>query len=656
MIGTNHLPPPLRYNTPMTSPPPTLTSLRDKLRFFLSVLKEHKKLLIGHSVVSVLVSLLYAVIPYFLKLQVDQLEQQSTTFGLLTGHPLVIFLILLSIPFVLEFINSIVLRRLATQFSIQLSAHLRNTTERMIWNKLSTLDAGFFQSKRTQKMLKESLRSTSIIDQMFHFVNQRLSSLISFGAILPLLALVSWQLVVLIIGVAGLQYVVSQALRKKGEVYSLMESITSEELWRTQSLLEFFFYEVKMMGAIETLIDRYQGLRIELDNLEIKRERSNFLPDSMGWLLDNGLILTANIFIGSQVMNGTISIGSFMLVVAYTQQINQFFKMFFRSVSEWQDIDFSLAKLGFLFALKSRIKTVADPQRLSQAATTAELRAVDFSYPDHGEDERKYLDFLLARLQRWVAEEGGAYYKRELAEVERLVAEKHTPQQVLKNVSLTLERGKIVAVVGRNGSGKTTSTHLLQHHYEPDAGAVLLDGIPLTELDQTQVIEHFSWLTQTPFILARQSLRENIFLGSKQTPAVKERAEQVLQALKLDSIIAALPKQLDTIMDEDTSFSGGQQQLLAIARCLIQRRPFIIFDEGSSQLDVEKEFLVLQQLQKAKEHSGILFITHRMSVARKADYIYVIDDGAVVQEGTHQQMIAQPNSLYAQFWAMQTVE
>lgn len=145
-------------------------------------------------------------------------------------------------------------------------------------------------------------------------------------------------------------------------------------------------------------------------------------------------------------------------------------------------------------------------------------------------------------------------------------------------------------------------------------------------------------------------------MGSPKTSVKRSRMEEVIFALSLDKVISEASNQLETIIDEDVSFSGGEKQLIAIARALIQQRPFIIFDEGSSQLDVEKELLVLDQLQKAKENSGILFITHRMSVARKADYIYVIDDGKIVEEGTHEQLIHQNDGLYKYFWSKQIIE
>ena len=344
-----------------------------------------------------------------------------------------------------------------------------------------------------------------------------------------------------------------------------------------------------------------------------------------------------------------------MLVVSYTQQINNFFNTLISSISDWEDIDFSFTKLGFYFSMQSRIKSVENPVSVPTSVTAVELQNLYFSYPSHSADEREYLEFLTNRVKKFIRENNGNS-GREMAEIQAVLQDTSKPQEVLKDISLTLEKGKIVALVGRNGSGKTTITHLLQHHYEPTAGEVLLDGKPIYEYKPDQVIQLFSWLTQQPFIMERQSLAANLLMGSEHISDAKQRMKAVLHDLELEKLIAELPKKLETVVDEDTSFSGGQRQLLALARSLIQRRPFLIFDEGSSQLDAEKEFLVLKQLQKYKEDAGILFITHRMSVARKADYIYVIDAGKIVQQGTHTDLIAEEGSLYAKFWDMQMVE
>lgn len=640
----------------MSYPNIKLKTLEDKFSFIASILTKHKFLLLSYVFVTILLTLVGAVLPYFLKLQLDQLENKHESLLSFQTDSLLIFIVLLLIPFVFEFIRMSVLYRINQKHSILLNSKIRLTTERLIWEKINTLDAGFFQSKRNKKIFTDALNSSNIVERTFLFVTQRFTGFLAFFTILPLLALVNWQLVVLVVTASILQLLVSKSLKLKSEGYTLAESRINDQVWRIYELLEHHFYEIKMMGNIDLMIDEYQKLKMNSDRLVIRRDEADMFLRSISWFLDNGLLLITNIFVGYQVMYGGVSIGTFMLVVAYTQQINSFFNTLVNSLSEWQETDFQLTRLGFFFALKSRIKTVENPVSIPECVTSIALENVTFSYPDHSEDEKEYLRFLAERLEKWMKTESSGYYRREIEEIEQLLNEKNEQKIVLKNVSLKLEKGKITALVGRNGSGKTTITHLLQHHYEPSQGRILLEDMELYQYEQEQLIRQFSWLTQQPLILERQSLGNNLLLGSKKIKNIDEKMNEVLKDLHLDDFIQSLPKKLETVIDEDTSLSGGQKQLLAIGRTLIQNRPFLIFDEGSSQLDVEKEFLVLQLLQKAKENAGILFITHRMSVARKADYIYVIDAGEIVQEGKHTQLIEEKNSLYAKFWAMQMVE
>ncbi len=639
----------------MNSSNVSLKTFRDKLRFILSILQQHKSYLVGYFVVSTIGAMLAAVIPFFLKLQVDQLEKQQSVLYFVHANPLVLFIILLIIPLGLQFITSHALSLFEYKFLTQLRTKISITTQKLIWGKLTVLDAGFFQSKRNKKMFSDALYASDTVVAAFRFVTERFSNVVNFLAILPLLALVSWKLLVLILVVAIGQMIISKYLRSQSEEYSITESRINDKLYRIQDLLMEQFYEIRMMGNVDLLIDKYEKIKDESDTASLERDAARTQLIGIRWVLDNSLLLITNIFIGYQVMQGQISIGTFMLVVSYTQQINNFFTSIISSISDWEDIDFSFTKLGFYFSMQSRIKSVENPVALPDSISAVTLQNVYFSYPSHTEDERAYLEFLTNRIKKFIQENNGNR-SREMAEIQAVLQDTSKPQEVLKDVSLSLEKGKIVALVGRNGSGKTTITHLLQHHYEPTAGSVLLDGTPIYEYKPDQVIQLFSWLTQQPFIMERQSLAANLLMGSEHIKDAEQRMKEVLHDLELEKLIAELPKKLETVVDEDTSFSGGQRQLLALARSLIQRRPFLIFDEGSSQLDAEKEFLVLKQLQKYKENAGILFITHRMSVARKADYIYVIDAGKIVQQGTHANLIAEPGNLYDKFWSMQMVE
>lgn len=636
--------------------PRPLHSLKDKFSFIFTIFLEKKWILIGYTVLLLISSFITTLLPIFTKLQLDQLEEQNSTLFTLETNPLFVFALLLILPFVISLISDNVLQ--TTQFITynQLYARLKEVSERFVWAKVATLDAGFFQSKRNIKLFNDALNASRTITGAFDFFTRRLSGLLQITIIIPLLTLVGWQLAGIVFAVALGQLFLSRIRKKKMEGYSLAESRANDVAWKLRQILESVYYELKTMGDVEEVINEYEQNNFKVNQFESYRDKANFSVKLMSWLLDNGLVLIANLFVGYQVLQGEISIGSFVVVVAYVDQIRNFFMQLVASLSEWDTIDLELTKLDFFFSLKSRLRSSSSSGNHNLRPNQVTMQSVDFSYPSQSEEEKFYLSKLTDRISKRLNRESNSFYERQIEEIQKLLEQSEEPRQILRSISLELNKGKIVALVGRNGSGKTTITHVLQHHYEPTAGKIFLDGISPQSYTADDVNGMFSWLTQQPFILERFSIRYNLMMGSPKTSVKRSRMEEVIFALSLDKVISEASNQLETIIDEDVSFSGGEKQLIAIARALIQQRPFIIFDEGSSQLDVEKELLVLDQLQKAKENSGILFITHRMSVARKADYIYVIDDGKIVEEGTHEQLIHQNDGLYKYFWSKQIIE
>jgi ABC-type multidrug transport system fused ATPase/permease subunit len=284
------------------------------------------------------------------------------------------------------------------------------------------------------------------------------------------------------------------------------------------------------------------------------------------------------------------------------------------------------------------------------------LEAVQFRYPRLQEEEQAYIGYLVRQLDLDNA-------KREVwpgdydlvREWQQLLAEHRQPfELVLRGVTARFRRGAITALVGRNGSGKTTLMKLLTRTYDPEAGQVSVDGQALTTLLPRALRHCYSMVTQEPFLLESFSVRDNALLGCDVTG--DEAIWDVLDRLGLGPAIRALPRGLDTVLGDEVSLSGGQAQLLVIARTLLQRRPFIVLDEGTNQLDAERELGILQVLTELKTEATVILITHRMTTARKADHILVLDEGRIVEEGRHEVLVAREGGLYRQFWEIQVVQ
>lgn len=220
----------------------------------------------------------------------------------------------------------------------------------------------------------------------------------------------------------------------------------------------------------------------------------------------------------------------------------------------------------------------------------------------------------------------------------------------LKGFSLTVRPGETVALVGPSGAGKSTVFRLLLRFYDPQTGMVSVDGVDVRQADPVAVRDRFAWVSQETPLFSGSAL-ENIRFGRENTTL--EEARAVTEKAQALGFIDALPEGFDTPLGErGKSLSGGQRQRLAIARALVRDAPILLLDEATSALDAESERLVQVALDQAMEERTTLVIAHRLATVLRADRIVVMDDGRVVEEGTHEQLVAQ-GGLYARLAELQ---
>ena len=223
-------------------------------------------------------------------------------------------------------------------------------------------------------------------------------------------------------------------------------------------------------------------------------------------------------------------------------------------------------------------------------------------------------------------------------------------QSVLRDVSLEVPPGERIALVGASGAGKTTLVHLLPRFYDPTEGTVLIDGIDIRRARLRWLRRQIGIVPQET-VLFRGTVRENIaYARSDATPQEVEAAGRAANA---HEFIMALPLGYETVLGEEgATLSGGQRQRLAIARALLLNPRILILDEATSALDSESEALFQEALERAMQGRTTITIAHRLSTVRKADRIVVLDDGRVVEEGTHEDLLRR-NQVYARLARLQ---
>jgi ATP-binding cassette subfamily B protein len=220
----------------------------------------------------------------------------------------------------------------------------------------------------------------------------------------------------------------------------------------------------------------------------------------------------------------------------------------------------------------------------------------------------------------------------------------------LKGFSLHVRPGERVALVGPSGAGKSTVLRLLLRFYDPQGGRVLLDGVDLREADPAEVRARMALVAQESPLFSGSAV-DNVRFGRAE--ASYEEIRAAVRAARAEGFLKALPQGLDTpVGDRARTLSGGQRQRLAIARALVREAPILLLDEATSALDAENERLVQQALDKAMHGRTTLVIAHRLATVLKADRIVVMDEGQVVEEGTHRDLVAR-GGLYARLAALQ---
>ena len=312
--------------------------------------------------------------------------------------------------------------------------------------------------------------------------------------------------------------------------------------------------------------------------------------------------------LGGDVINKKITAGDFILVMTFLMQIfPNIEKIVFRLrsiMNDYTDIKDYFAILDYPL----EVKDPEQPLKFECKKGEVEFKNLSFSY------------------------EGG--------------------QEALKNISIAMSAGTSTALVGRSGSGKTTMTKLLMRVYDPNEGQVLVDGFDIRQIKKEDLRRNIGIVPQEP-ILFNSSIGYNI--GYSLENATKEEIENAAKLANLHDFIVTLEKGYDTVVGErGVKLSGGQKQRLAIARVFLLDPKIIIFDEATSHLDSESERLIQNSMEKLAEGKTMIIVAHRLSTIMKADKIIVLDNGSVIEEGKHSELLSQDSGIYKKLWDLQT--
>ncbi len=619
------------------------------------IIYENKYIFCCFFIINVIRSGLEILFPYFSKLQIDQLENRYTSFfNIFYVNPelifaLIVFIIIVSNVF--KSVFSIISGLLYSKINYDCSVKI----EKDFYERVEKFDVGFMQNPRNRRIANNSIDMLFMTRNLLDFSSEQIGIIISILGILPVIAYFSPSIFLVILITGAIQIIIIKARTKKDKILNIIEGKISSHLWELRNLIFYEFHNIANIDSSNYVINKYWELRKKEYLLEMKSYKIREKYSVAGLVSQNFSYMFIAIFVGHEVMTGNSTIGTFTMLMLYAGNVQNVFEDIARTVSNLSSMAIQFHKVDFFMNLKPRLKLNLIKNIKQPILGNIIFNNASFNYPSFLKEEKEYIKSIIKEEKKIKKKKGSGWEFDDISEWKNILKEKERKMPlVLKKINIEFKANEITALVGRNGSGKTTLANLIIRNYDPIKGNISIGGINLVNLDPHYIKKYVSIIPQRPFLLESFSVRENVYFDNK-NKKIDNLIWDIFERLDLKKDIEKLPKKLDSIIGDDIQFSGGQSQLLSIARVLIQNRPIIIFDEGTSQLDAEHEAKIINILNDVKFGKTIIVITHRMTTARKSDTIYVIDDGRIVENGRHDVLVKRSDGLYKKFWDLQVV-
>ena len=364
---------------------------------------------------------------------------------------------------------------------------------------------------------------------------------------------------------------------------------------------------VKGYNATNFIVDKFKKINADMSRLILSMARRQQLASPMSEFLGLTAVAIILVFGGSLVEHGMVTGAGFIAFVAAFSQITRPLRSF---IDQFANINQGVAAGERIFTIidaENEVKDKPNARQFDGLKESIELRDVKFSY--------------------------------------------ESDREIIKGVNIKIKRGETIALVGPSGGGKSTLSELIPRFYDVDGGEVLFDGIPVKEYSQESLRAKMSIVSQET-VLFNDTIEGNILMG--RPTATHEEVVEASKVANAHGFIMESTEGYDTnIGDRGTKLSGGQRQRLSIARAVLKNPEILILDEATSALDTESEKLVQDALTNLLKGRTSIVIAHRLSTIYNADRIYVIDEGRVVEEGTHKELLDK-GGIYAHLIEMQS--
>ena len=578
-----------------------------ELRAVLPYLRPYRRGFLLGLVCVVLANAFHTATPYLLKLAIDGLEDPEVTRGHIT--------LLAALIVGAALIGGVFrygMRELLNGISRRVETDLRDD----FFQHLLRLDQSFYGATRTGDLMSRATNDTLAVraaagPAIMYTVN----TLVGFAFALTLMVLISPRLTAIILGpmlllppvVLGFGRVIHKRFERIQEQFSALSTFAQENLTGVR-IVRAYTREEEQARRFDEHNERYRA-----DNMRLTITAGAFHP-VLSLLSGFGMALVT--WLGAlEVIAGRMSVGDFVAFGFYVMLLVWPMIALGWVVNLYQRGAASMGRINAIMRAEPAVQPPDTPAPLEGVRGRVELRDVSFAYPG-------------------------------------------TSRRVLDGVSFVAEPGETVAIVGPTGAGKSTLVELIARMYDPIEGEVLLDGIPLTRIDPAELRSRIGMVPQDAFLFS-DTIAHNIALGMPEGLAedeVRKRVRSAAEVAQLHEQIVEFPHDYDTLLGErGINLSGGQKQRATLARALARRPLVLVLDDALSAVDTHTEAAILSDLRSAMRRCTAFIISHRVSAVMGADKILVLEDGRIVQQGTHAELIGREGT-YARLLRRQLLE
>ena len=490
---------------------------------------------------------------------------------------------------------------------IQLSQRITYKMRKQVFEKLTTLPVNYFDTHATGDIISHlSYDIDTINSTLSHDLIQIMTSLYTVvGSLLfmwqiskPMILIFAFTVPVSLLFTKYRSKVVRPLFRKRAKKYGELNGFAEEMLTGSRTISAY--------GTEDVIASRFNKINDETMDAYYKAEYNSALLFPTINLINNFSLTLVAVMGGILYMlsqNGTVLAASaFFISLGGVAQFVQYSRKFAGPINEFSNI---LHEIQSAFSAAERVFAVLDEEPEKEDTTDAvELKEVK------GDVSLNDVTF--------------GYTK---------------DNTVLKNVSVKAKCGQTVAIVGPTGAGKTTIINLLMRFYDHQSGEILIDGIPSVNIKRSDLRLAFNMVLQDTWLFCG-TIYDNIVYGRED--ATPEEVYAAAKDAKIDSYIKSLPDGYNTILSDDgVNISKGQKQLITIARAFLSKAPILILDEATSNVDSRTEIQIQNAMTALMENKTCFIIAHRLSTIQNADTILVVKDGAIIEQGNHDELIKQ---------------